>query len=536
MSKIATYLNEHLMGHVSVAGADLVRNSTDGSVLLQKPEMVARVASTSDIRKIARFCWQLAEKGHALSMTVRGEGTDATGAAIGSGIIIDPTDYMNRVIGIDPKQRLIHVQAGASYKGVNMTLSTHKGLTLPNDSYGASTGTIGGAISSGAVGFLSERYGSVGSAVEQLEVVLANGDVLQTGKISRRELNAKKGLHNMEGDVYRKLDNLITDNDELINSLQKDDTHSTAGFHNIAQVKKKDGSFDLTPLFTGAQGSLGIITEVIMRAKFAHPEFSVVIAAYSKFSDAQVAADEAIAAKAKSVELVDGRILERAAKLGKKRDFAPKESFKGGLMMAIYDDFSERVRVRAAKRLLKKLESIGDSPINVVQKSYSQADLSDIRSVLSVARANEGSSIITPGVFRGLWLPVVRLDGFLSELRKLEKAYSMKLPVHVDVTSGFIDIYAQFDMKRISDRQKLVKLLNDLAQLMSKYGGSIAGSGGDGRLKTLANQRNIDKDLAELYSSIKNIFDPYGILNAGAKHDISPKDTVTQLNSWCRSL
>src|SRR5690606_33338002 len=103
MSKIAKYLNEHLAGEVVSSGQDVVNASVDGSQLLRQPEMIAYAASTNDIRKIARFCWQLAEKGHSLSVTVRGRGTDTTGAATGPGIIISPEKYMTQVVGIDPK-------------------------------------------------------------------------------------------------------------------------------------------------------------------------------------------------------------------------------------------------------------------------------------------------------------------------------------------------------------------------------------------------------------------------------------------------
>jgi len=535
MSKVATYLNEHLMGEIVLGGRDIKDNSTDGSVLLQQPEMVAHVANTSDIRKIFRFAWQLAEKGHALTLTPRGAGTDVTGAAIGSGVIVSMSKYMNRVIGIDPKQRLIHIQAGAPYRGVNMALSTHRGLTLPEESFDGGSGTIGGAISTGATGFMSSRYGTVGSSVEQLEVVLSNGDVLQTKRLTKRELSSKKGLHTMEGEVYRQLDNLITDNLELIESLSKGASHDTSGYRSIVDVKKKDGSFDLAPLFVGAQGSLGIITEVIMQAKFARPDLTVVTAAYKKMSDVQAAADEAVANKAVSVEIIDGQILARAAKLGKKRDFAPSDSFKGGLMVAIYDDFTERTRKRLANKLKQLLEKSGQSS-KIVVSEYARSDLADIRSILSIASRSDRSSEVVPEIFSGIWLPSVQMDGFLGKLGKLEKEFGVKLPFYVDIKSGLVDLLPVFDMKKVSDRQKLVKLLNSLATLVHRSGGSLAGRGGDGRLKSLAINQVRDKEVRDFYAKIKHIFDPYNLLNTGVKQDASAKDLVAQLNAWCRNI
>ena len=89
MNKIATYLNEHLAGEVITHDSVLRQAETDGSILARRPDMVVRAADMNDIRKVLRFCSQLAEKGHVLPVFARGSATDATGAAINKGIAID---------------------------------------------------------------------------------------------------------------------------------------------------------------------------------------------------------------------------------------------------------------------------------------------------------------------------------------------------------------------------------------------------------------------------------------------------------------
>lgn len=535
MSKITTYLNEHLTGEVIGNSSKLNRVSTDGSILLKHPEVLVNAASTSDIRKVARFCWQLAEKGHVLPITVRGFGTDTTGAAIGSGVIISEEKYMNRVVGIDPKQRLIHVQAGASYHGVNMSLSTHKGLMLPYESFDGSSGSIGGAIASGAIGTMNGRYGTVGNAVKQLEIVLASGDVLQTGRLSKRELNAKKGLQTFEGEVYRQIDNLIEDNLGIIRHQASRMKHNTAGYHGIVNVKRKDGSFDLTPLFVGSQGSLGIITEVIMQSQFARQELSVVLASFNDMSSAQSAADSAVLAKAVSVEIIDGSLLKEAASQGKSRPYMPPESFSGALMVAFYDDFSAAIRNRMVKKLSQQIKKLPGLVYYATEK-YTLSDLADLRAVISVASQPMESNTVVPGIFHGIWVANEQFDNLLVQFKKMEAEFNIKLPFYADYTSGIVNAMQMIDVSKVSDRQKLLKILAELAESVSQFGGSLSGAGGDGRIKAAVAQKAVSIESAQLSEKIKNIFDPYNILNPGVKQITPIKDLAAQFNDWCRSV
>lgn len=240
MNKVAKYLNEHLSGEVASQDFALSQVEVDNGLLARRPEMIVRAANMNDIRKVMRFCSQLAEKGHVLPVFVRGCGNDETGAATNKGIAIDEKTYMNRVFGIDPRQQLIHVQAGISLSAINATLSTHKGLGLPRTSYVAEEGTIGGAINTAPSGMLSGAHGRFADAIQQLEIVLSNGDVIQTGRISRRELSKKKGLSTFEGEIYREIDNLISDNAELISQMDPA-LPDTVGYSGISRVKQKTG-------------------------------------------------------------------------------------------------------------------------------------------------------------------------------------------------------------------------------------------------------------------------------------------------------
>ena len=148
MNKVATYLNEHLAGEVTSAKSVRQHFSTDSSILAMVPELVAFPRNTQDIRKIARFTWQLAEKGHPLSITMRGFGGNVTGAAIGRGIVIDTATYLGDILDIVFKEKLVHVQPGASINAVESAIRW-QGLTLRGSRHYVSRDmSIGGILAS----------------------------------------------------------------------------------------------------------------------------------------------------------------------------------------------------------------------------------------------------------------------------------------------------------------------------------------------------------------------------------------------------
>ena len=148
MSKLSQYLNQHLVGEVIVEPETRQKFATDNGPLEYLPEMVVYPYSTSDIRKLTLFAWQLAQKGHRLSITPRGGGTNGTGAAIGSGAVLALTKHMNSMLEFDAKQRLVRLQPGMSFEALRAALALQE-MELPAFASAPSDATIGGALADG---------------------------------------------------------------------------------------------------------------------------------------------------------------------------------------------------------------------------------------------------------------------------------------------------------------------------------------------------------------------------------------------------
>lgn len=527
-SKVAQYLNEHLLGEVTTNEHIRKKYATDGSVLHMVPDMVIYPRTTSDIRKVARFSWQLAEKGHKLSITVRGGGTDQTGGAVGSGVILDVRAHMNTIFELDIKQRLVRVQPGVTFKALNDALRL-QGFRIPSYPQSQAYSTIGGAIANNAGGVLSGKYGTTGEWIHQLEVILSNGEVLQTGRVNKRDLAKKKGLQTFEGELYRNVDNLLADNTGLIEKLAVDG-RDNAGY-NVVDVRRRDGSMDLTPLIVGSQGTLGIISEVIMKVQPIPEQPLVGALAFPDHDAARDALDALRALDPSLLELVDGRVFEYAAEQGKTYPFY-NEALEQGNVAAIVVVEYDQPGDHAKKRIVKKIEKLLEN-----QKAYMAFErkpeaADELRTLLQVSVLSllpDKPDHSVPHILEGAYVPQERLEEFMKAVEVLESKNHVDLPLSGHAGEHIYYARPQLDFHKVGDRQKVFKLLAEWSAAVFAHGGSLIGMSSEGRLKAAFAYKDLDNDVKELYISIRDLFDPLGFLNTGVKQAVELKKLAGDL-------
>ncbi len=525
MNKIAVYLSQHLSGEVSSAQSLRKLYSTDGSILSIAPEIIAFPRVTNDVRKIARFTWQLAEKGHVVGITARGFGGDPTGAAIGKGIVIDFSKQLNRIIEIAAKDKLVHVQPGVSLSTIDDTLKW-QGLMLPGALHrGVRNVSIGGAIANDTLG----DNGRVADSIKKLEVVLANGDLLEVGKLSKREVSKKLGLQTFEGEIYRKLEGLIEDNEELIKQIAADTTRDNTGYKRISEVRGKDGSFDLTPLFIGSQGTLGIISEAVLKADFYSVDETHAVIVADSIQTARDLSERLLELESTELRVIDGTMLRRAAKNGATFTVLGSVEQTGAIVYIRFNDFSVRAQDHKLKKLRKLLKKINMAAIDSTER-----DPDDFRTITGLNQTLQlGSSDdhIAMSLINGASLPGNRAEEFEIAVGELASKHHLELPLELDILAGTYNAYPLLNLDSVADKQKIFKLLTDYAVLVDKCGGAFTADGAEGRLKANASWAVVDEAHARLYEEVRAIFDPFGTLNPGVKQKVDLRTLVGALRS-----
>jgi FAD/FMN-containing dehydrogenase len=529
MNKVAAYLQSHISGEVLTSESARSFFATDASVLKLKPNLVVYPRTTNDVRKVARFAWQLAEKGHALPITARGSGTDQTGAAIGRGMVMVFPAHMNHILEIDTKSRMVRLQPGVNFKSLQETLQTH-GLFLPPYPASYAYSTIGGALANNSAGEKSLKYGAMREWVDRMEVVLANGEVIQTGRLSRRELDRKKGQADFEGEVYRAVDGIVSDNADTIeayyNSINV--TKNSVGY-SLGDVKRRDGSLDLTPLFVGSQGTLGIVSEVIMKTAPHSAQTQLVSASFSSLESALAAVELLRPLQPSALEMVDRHLLEFVEKhqgaSPHKTIFGQDGETPAVVLLIEFDDAKEGQRNKKMKKTLKLLKEAADQTVYTSDPDEQQILWSVRHAAAAVVNFDDGGKASVPFIEDGI-VPPESLRQFIEDVYELFKRHHLEVALWGHAGDANIHLQPLLDMRKVTDRQKLFKLMDEYYRLVLKYGGSIAAEHNDGRLRTPYVAAQVGQEMADIFTQIKTAFDPQGILNPGVKTGTQLKDLV----------
>ncbi|HYH35921.1 MAG TPA: FAD-binding oxidoreductase, partial [Candidatus Saccharimonadales bacterium] len=485
--------------------------------------LIAYPRTENDVRKTCRFSWQLAERGRIIPITARGAGTDQTGAALGSGIMLVFPAHMNRVLELDTKNNTVTIEPGINYAKLQQTLHTH-GRFLPPYPASQEYSTVGGAIANNASGEKSVKYGDTAAFVKGLRVVLANGEVIETGRLSKRDANKKLGLATFEGEIYRSIDTLLEENHGLIEQLQRGVTRNNAGY-NLQDIKRKDGSFDLTPLIAGSQGTLGIITEAVLGTEAHNPQTTVALAKFDSLEYVQnaVMALKDLPEPPSAIELINEHALREVHELNPnqlKDIIAPPFP---AVCLVVEFDGGDRAVKKVAKKVSKIFEEyaiefeISDDPEQ--QQRFWQLR----QSISALIGHNQGLQRAVP-LIDDAAVPVDRLREYIEGSYKILNTNNLPPAVWGHAGDGNLHMQPHLNVGQVGDRQKAFRLLDEYYKLVLKLGGTVSSEAGDGRLKTPYLEAMYGGELYGLFQKVKSVFDPYGTLNPGVKFGTSIDD------------
>ena len=525
MNKITKYLNQHINGQVFDRPSILKAYSRDRSVIEVMPRLVALPTETSDIKFLLRFANDIAAKKFKLPVTVRGAGQSKTGACLGEGMIIS-TEKLNQIQEVNEHERYVIVQAGVTLEKLNAVLAAYK-LCLPIKANEKET--IGGLISTFPTDPYAKKYGSIFYYVERLEVVLSNGDEIQTRTFTPHVLKNMLRLNsgNFEGKIYQKTGDLIDKNSELIENIASSVHSSRAGYPMITKVKNDTTkSFDLTPIFFGAEGTLGVITEIALRVEPIPRLGKHILATFPNLERASAYMSKVAKLHPATLDVFDTRIFKIAEKHGKNLGLLEPIIDEGYYVLVAFDD-----NFLLANKKLRQTLGIGANASSItVENNINSEDFGEIKELVK-CYLNDENSMERPSLVDDFYMSADGLLKFVEKLKIIEKSLKQDLPIFGSFATSIYTVRPNFDLSDIADRKRAMQFLRYFGKVVKESGGSFAGGRSEGRVKGLVSTPELEKSEKEFYKKVKKVFDPHEFMNPETKLGANFADVVRHLRT-----
>ena len=516
MGKITKYLNELIVGNVFDTPEILEAYATDNSILKVKPKFVAFPESTDDIRKLMRFFNQIASKDIPVSVTPRGSGLDEGGADLSSGLIIS-TEKMNKLLEIDPRERLVRVQAGITLKELNTALSV-SGLTIPVG--GHDDETIGGLIANAPIDKYAGKYGGIYNYVDRIEVVLSNGECLQTSRLKKYAVAKKAAEKSLEGDIYRKMSKLLKENEEQLRKMEGE-KKGLAGYPNVTKLGHRE-TMDLKPLLFGSQGTLGIISEVILKATLIKRKPFRFVVTFREFEQALEFAKVVEEMRPREINIFDLKILNMAKETGKNLDGVIKKLEEG---YTVFVSLDERM-INSGKKI-ESLKTVAPRTAKFIfETPETRRTINEFEnSLTSYLRATKNGERLP--ILTNFYLPAHTLKNFMDDIKILSQKLELELELYGSYMTSIYNLRPKFNLEEEGINRKIATFLKAGAYIIKRRDGLLTGGTPEGRLKAVVTNEELPPTEKEIYEKIKKIFDQNNILNPDVKLGASSKFTLT---------
>ncbi len=513
-------LKSQLEGDLYTDAVQRTAYATDASVYREMPTAVARPKNKEDIKKLIRFANET-----KTPLIPRTAGTSLAGQVVGAGIIVDVSKYFTEVIEVNIEEKWVRVQPGVIRDDLNKYLKQY-GLFFAPETSTSNRCMIGGMVGNNSCGTHSPLYGTTRDHLLELETVLADGQEVHFGKITKDTFEQKCALDTLEGQVYRHTKKILADQgnqQEIRKEFPKPEINRRNTGYAIDVLLESEvftegkGSFNFCKLLAGSEGTLAFTTEIKINLVDLPPKEIGVLAIHSESIDHSLRANRiAMKHKPGASELMDKVILD-CTKNNKEQN-ANRYFVEGDPEAVLCVEFERETK--------EEIQVLCDKIIAEVQTAgfgYAFPIVwgEDTKKVWSLRAAGLGLLGNIPGDDKGVAciedtaVTVEDLPEFIAEFAKIMASYGKKSIYYAHAGDGEIHLRPILDLKKSSDRELFFKITDDVATLVKKYGGSMSGEHGDGRVRAPFIEKMIGSHNYKLIKSVKKAWDPNNIFNPG---------------------
>ena len=511
-------LRARIRSEVHFDSVSRVLYSTDASVYQIRPLGVVVVQTREDLIAAIGICLRF-----RCPVTLRGGGTSQAGQAIGAGLIIDTSKFLNRILELNFAERWVRVEPGIVLDELNAQLREH-GLRFAPDISTASRATIGGMMANNSAGARSVLYGKTIDHVLEQEVLLSDGSIVHFAELSRDEAVAKASGDSLEAQCYRTVLRLGNECSEEVDRRFPKVLRRVGGY-NLDRFVASRQRINLAELMVGSEGTLGVVLSAKLKLVPLPKAKAVLAIQFETLLDALGATPSILEHGPSAVEVMDGFILgytKQSPALQRVRsEFILGEP--GALLcVEFYDEAADRLPPRVAA-LETALRSAGAGyHYHAAFELPQQARIWSLREAalgLSMAMKDDAKSL---SFVEDTAVSPEKLRDFIARFLDIVHRHGTTAGVYAHASVGCLHVRPVVNLKTEEGVRKFESIANDISDLVLEFGGALSGDHGDGLVRSPFMEKMFGPVLYEAFRTIKKAFDPEGIFNPGKIVDSPP--------------
>lgn len=540
-------LKKILKGEVEYSKEVLAEYSRDASIFEVIPEVVVFPKDRDDIKNLVKFVYSEKKKGRKISLSARSAGTCMSGGSLTESIVVNLTRHLNSLIKVSDD--FVVVEPGLFYRDLEKVLD-EKGMMLPSYPASKSLCALGGMISNNSGGEKTLAYGKTEKYVEEVKVILGDGEEHAFGYEDKGSVIKKIKAGGFEGEVYQQMNMLLEHNREKILAAKPRVSKNSAGYEVWNCIV--NGGMDLSKIFVGAQGTLGIVTEAKIKIVPKKRYSGLAVVFLRDLQKLPMLAEIALKFSPESVESFDDNTLKIAMKflpdiIGKMKAknffklalaFSPEALMvlTGGIpkmivLVELADDNEQFLKARLAE-LKSSLRNFGAKARIISSEAEAEKYWTMRRESFNLLRSKIKDKQTAPFIDDFIVRPE-KLGEFLPQLYSLLEPYSEKMIYTVagHIGDGNFHIIPLVNLDDEEVRRSIPKLMNLVYSLVLKFGGSITAEHNDGLIRSPFLEKMYGPEVYKIFEEVKQIFDSENIFNPGKKVGSSLQYALNHIKS-----
>ncbi len=503
-ARIQDDLRGLIAGEVRCDDVFLQLYASDGSIHQIRPLGVVRPRSTADVVACVRYAGD-----KRIPLHPRGAGTGVAGESLGPGLIVDFSKYLRRIIRTEDDR--VRVQPGMVHERLNSHLR-HRGCLFGPDPASSSVTTMGGVISIDGAGSHWLKYGSARRHVLSLQVVLADGELMEVGR-EPLQGGVSQDPNPRKRELVDRLARLLRDRADLIRRHQPKSPVNRCGYH-LLDVLSPD-HLDLARLLVGSEGTLALITEALLATQPLPRQRGFSLLMFDSLEKAARAVPEILSHGPSVCDLMDRRHLSLARETEVRFDLLIPRDTEAALL--VEQDGAEPHELRERlHRLIDHVRRLEHAPFGT-RVALEQGEMELFWSLSSRIRPAlyrmKGANRPVPAV-EDCAVPPEVLPEFLVRMQNVLKRHQVTAALFSHAGQGQLHLEPFLNLANQEDVRRLQSLAEDLYGEVFEVGGTISGEHACGLSRTPFIQRQYG-ELYEVFRQVKQIFDPQNLLNPG---------------------